>query len=825
MPINVIISEEKFFAELNNGSTFASNLTDFASHLKGGVLEKVKASFLVQVMWTSQVSTFYTNYDGATLLTFNSGGADFANDGFAVGDSIKISIPAGVGGLASAAKITGNITSITGGNMTLDSVSVVSGTLPTNVTQFFYDSSVGPTFITGLTDITALKYRFGLIENNEAFNTLSKLTNTDQIFLAQSINHGAPGTFSNGVSFGNNKAWETGSMEVAFTQLVADQDLVFNENTTQEFRVNHTFVINPVFRTGEEDSLSGIDIPPLDIYNGNKSLKYVFEGEFRTVLNNPNTSKIIEYDSSLGSVGYLDESFNGFANDYQITDLVYTDVFTAGVIDSIDVTTTTRVNFTLKGTGLMFTSLPIVVGHTAILDSLQYANSTQDYNALWVNETLRNTVDSALVNGNAIKGFTATLVDVNTIDVQFSVVFTATQQYAIATGQKYLLYCTFQDNSVLVDNGNKTTLRVAVDNYIKSNDLSGLFSANTFHQYPHPETYTQGVTTGFVQGKLFVEDGQMAYADLRLKTFYVSGNPEDASTQVTHSVYLNSLKFKIVAYNTVTLEWFNLRSLDIDLGGNVLINSGGLMISNYNLDTVRGYILENSDIFNYLKFKTGSLIGDYMQYHLEVGYKIPWQEWLALVGADTVFYDISEQNNGLNNNTSNYTFTNDYKLRFLVDAEVETNSIVTNYVIASGDFEAYNYETDDIEPDAYTCAIQTYDIDDNPLSNNIIDQAYTRIEATFTPTAGGELFPANFYGIIRLEPINATSDAAISEISTIIEAPTNSLLKQFTGSSRLATLTTSGSSYVVKCLVDTSLTSSGTQYKISAEFRAKDLEL
>lgn len=139
MSVVTRVVEEKFFAELNNGSTFASNLTDFATHLKGGVLEKIRASFLVQVLWTSEMSTYYTNYDGATLLTLNASGLDWVSEGFAVGDDVKISIPAGVGGLGTDTKITGTITSLSNGIMSLNSVSVASGTLPTGITTFQYE--------------------------------------------------------------------------------------------------------------------------------------------------------------------------------------------------------------------------------------------------------------------------------------------------------------------------------------------------------------------------------------------------------------------------------------------------------------------------------------------------------------------------------------------------------------------------------------------------------------------------------------------------------------------------------------------------------------
>ena len=104
----------------------------------------------------------------------------------------------------------------------------------------------------------------------------------------------------------------------------------------QQFQIEHIFKIAPFYRDGELDSVKGEDVPPLDLFNGDMSLKYVFQTEFRTVLSNPNTSFISDYDTQLGSVGYFDESFNGFESDFTISDLVYK-VENGNVVDRLEV--------------------------------------------------------------------------------------------------------------------------------------------------------------------------------------------------------------------------------------------------------------------------------------------------------------------------------------------------------------------------------------------------------------------------------------------------------------------------------------------------------
>lgn len=717
MAVQTRVTSQKFFAQLNNGDTFALNTSDFAAHLKGGVLENIKAVFEVEVDWTTKIENFQMLYDvGANTIRLTSAGVDWMNDGFSIGDPIKISTT------SLPRRITGTVTSITGSEIIIDTVVFVSGgALPAGSTGFSGDD----TYVTGLSDLTALKYKFGLIENLEPFNTLSKLTNSDQVYLFTGINHAAPGTFTSGVSLGNNKAWVTGSMRVAFDSLVTDRDFKEPEATTQKFIVEHIFIINPIFRDGEIDSLKGIDISPLTIFNGNKSLKYVFETEFRTVINNPNTSKIAEYDTQQGSVGYLGESYNGYANVYTVQNLVYLNVTDAIAATKIDAGKVMQVNFTIKSSsGSINVNTPLVVGHTSIINSLSYVASLSEYQPLWLHESIRNTAGAVFVDGTIIKGFTCTRIDANTLDVQFTTQFTSSQQTQITNGQDYLLWFNFMDNLLTVDTGDKVVDRIDVNLYEKSSDIEGLYQVDTLDQYPHPESFILGSTDGYTQGKMFVEDGQMLDARFKVKDTFT-----DPDTGLTHGVDLVGLKFKIVAFNTADNTWFDLRELNIDLSSQVVVGN----IQNINLNSTRGYILTDTDIFNSLVLTTDTNAGGFQFYNMQIGYKIPWQDWLVLIGADTIFYDPTKENDGLNNNSSNYSFTNNHVIRFLIDAVIETNGIETNYIDTSGNFMAYNYDTDDISPDAFTCLIETHDSMGVALASNIIDQSFTELRATFTP--------------------------------------------------------------------------------------------
>ena len=714
MGASIRVVSQKFYSKLNNGNDFTTNeTTDFSQHLKGGVLEEVKAVFNVQIDWNTKIgastsSYYYDTANTTDTFIFRVDGKDFIQEGFAVGDLVRISDPQW--------SILGNIKSMSIGEILIDNITL-TGTLTGDVWSF----PSADIWVTGLTEKTALKYDFGLIENDEPINFLSKLTNTEQTYLFKGIGLRSDPTdpttrstdFVDGESAGNNKATYTGSASIKFVGLSVGVDPIITPTpyTTQEFQIEHIFKINPIYRDGELDSLKGVDVPPLDIYNGNLSLKYVFQTEFRTVINNPNTSMVSSYDTQLGSVGYLGESYNGYKNNYTVSDLVYT--VNSLPVDRLEIGSITNVSFKINNDqGTFANTTPVVVGHTSIVNSLYYSNSTDDYQTVWTDEDLRLTsgVISTQFNGTLIKNATSTYVSTSELSISFDVEFTAEQELKLEDKQDYLLYFTIQDPDETIDTGDKVTDRIEVNYYFKNTDVAGLFDFDELQQYPHPLEYEEGVSEGFTNAKTFNESGMMA----------------DGRFWVLNTATLNSLKFDVAVYDLNSDTWNSLRSLNIDLSDQILVNG----IQQIELDTTRGYILKDGDIFNYLKITTDTLVGTKQYYNIQVGYRMPWQSWLEFKDAPTDFYDKSKSFNGLNQKSSNYSLDNaNYGIKVLFDAVVDS----TNYVKTSEEIKVYDYDEDDQNPTAWTCEIKTFDINETEIANNVIKDGYTQVRAFFKP--------------------------------------------------------------------------------------------
>ena len=270
MATNIRVVGQKFYAKLNNGNDYSEDLTDFSPHLKGGVLEEIRAVFNVQIGWTTPIKKYTYIYDQtAATLSIEVTGLNWINQGFSIGDEVKFSIDS-VQTSPVKAQVKGIVTSITNGEILLGTVTEEQGTALQEGILFIDAGS--DDYLTGITKKTALKYEYGLIENDEPINFLSKLTNENLSYLFEGIDHDIPNTFVDGVTSGNNKAGYSGYAKVAFVQNVLDKDYIYNELTTQEFQIEHTFKINPFYRDGEIDSLKGTDKPPLDIFNGDASL-------------------------------------------------------------------------------------------------------------------------------------------------------------------------------------------------------------------------------------------------------------------------------------------------------------------------------------------------------------------------------------------------------------------------------------------------------------------------------------------------------------------------------------------------------------------------
>ena len=789
--------DTEFFNQFNNGELLNQNLGDFTKNLVGNITDKIRTRQTVAVSWTStsnSVNTF--NVLGNTL---SSVGGSFIADGFALGDIISLYDNAGVAFIFQDRTIT-SLTS----------------------TQIVFDGAVASTvsypdaIIYGKTPLESLRFRFGLIGNNESTNFVSKIDGTAQnSFSASGVGFDTGGGVRSLVPVTLNSAtgvdsWKEdfGSATVAFistgTQL---------ENYEQVFEINHYFSILPFYLDGELSNIQNLIQPAL--FTSTNTLKYVYDAQFNTTLSNPNGTKAVLIDSWLGSVGWYNESLNGNQNRYGVVSLVYTNQDTLQVVSEINSQQKTKVEFNLRSLDNKFTiNTNVAVGIAILPESLDYQQNANTIDENFLLDRAFTTVDLAFVDSSIITNYTAIFNGAGSVSVAFDVDYKTADEPTLEN-KNYVIFVSTCDETASSGNTDRVTLKVDTQLYFYNPDVVDLIWIDDILHFPHNVNDSVDVDS-FDDYKGWIEDG------FEIKVPFELNNDLGAKIQ--------NLKVHFSAWNPSTDDRFDLQSYNYSLSGGVLINQAPLNpYFAYNINTTRGFNLVSGSQFNNAVLTTlgpglrGPINVD--QYELKLGIKANFEDWISQPNANTVFYDVNEPNNGLNKNSSNYSLKNGYELVVIVESDVSVISGIslsglsfstTNYQFLSQPHAYYNYNLDEnVTPD---WAVEIITLDENGANTSGILQTSinTTVKAIFTPV-GGSTNLTNPYGIIRLNQ-NGGNIQTIFELSSIRESIINNPLIPLAGES-YTKLTDDNSTVVLECLIDGSLLDASINYDLSATLR------
>jgi len=789
--------DTEFFNQFNNGELLNQNLGDFTKNLVGNITDKIRTRQTVAVSWTStsnSVNTF--NVLGNTL---SSVGGSFIADGFALGDIISLYDNAGVAFIFQDRTIT-SLTS----------------------TQIVFDGAVASTvsypdaIIYGKTPLESLRFRFGLIGNNEPTNFVSKIDGTAQnSFSASGVGFDTGGGVRSLVAVALNPAtgvnsWKEdfGSATVAFistgTQL---------ENYEQVFEINHYFSILPFYLDGELSNIQNLIQPAL--FTSTNTLKYVYDAQFNTTLSNPNGTKAVLIDSWLGSVGWYNESLNGNPNNYGVISLVYTNQDTLAVVNEINSQQKTKVEFNLRTFGPSFTvNTQVSVGIAILPESLDYQQNANTIDENFLLDRAFTTVDLPFIDSSIITNYTAIFNGPASVSVAFDVDY-LTANEPLLENKNYVIWVSTCDPTASSGNTDRVTLKVDTQLYFYNPDVVDLIWIDDILHFPHNVNDSVDVDS-FDDYKGWIEDG------FEIKVPFELNNDLGAKIQ--------NLKVHFSAWNPSTDDRFDLQSYNFVLSGGVLINQSPLnSYFAYNINTTRGFNLVSGSQFNNAVLTTlgpglrGPINVD--QYELKLGIKANFEDWISQPNANTVFYDVNEPNNGLNKNSSNYSLKNGYELVVIVESDVSVISGIslsglsfstTNYQFLSQPHAYYNYNLDEnVTPD---WAVEIITLDENGANTSGILQTSinTTVKAIFTPV-GGSTNLTNPYGIIRLNQ-NGGNIQTIFELSSIRESIINNPLIPLAGES-YTKLTDDNSTVVLECLIDGSLLDASINYDLSATLR------
>jgi hypothetical protein len=601
---------------------------------------------------------------------------------------------------------------------------------------------------------------------------------------------------------GQYEDWRTGSVKARFAQ----QTTIY----IQKFEIEHEFTIVPYYLDGELSNLQNNVIPPL--LTGTNSLKYVFNPEFRTVLSNPNTKKSFQSEDTLGSVAWYNENFNGFNSIYKVNSVTYEEQATSNSASGLLVGQKTRVTIQLEHlTGTFSAGDKVGVYVSYLPEQSEYENTTlSDLKDNFIYDRAFQTSGNAgPIVSDFIKEMGVFAPIGNTMSLYFDVEYSPTQQAFISgkiaqTPTYFVIGVQAGDNSLTNTASDRVVLLADVEQYDESPDIPDLMDVDKFNIYAHNEPIGAG---SFSTDKTsWNEDGLVVDFNFTL--------------DLNKQAFMNSLDFKLVAYNPSTNQFWELDSYSFSPA--TAIVSGG--VQQLNETTTRGYILKSGDQFNDVQIAVGSQAAGIQNYAGRFAQKISWQDWIQNLDVDPIFYDATEPNDNLNDKASNYSLLNGYEIRLAIFSNLFGVSPLnvsgnTDYLFLSPTITVYDYEEDGNPSPVWSCVIETFDsINNTNLGGAVLSGQDTLFRATWTNSGGAITSLANIWGINRIEE-TGQQGYDITEMSSLNDPAASQILKPNSGTKLFVYL--NAGNVVFECFVDGSQVSAGTEYNLSS--RIQDL--
>jgi hypothetical protein len=790
MPTETRLTSKKFFNKLENDVDYSANTSAFTEFLQANVLEEVRAEIEVAVGWYHEFgpSAILHITDGVGFEGyFQEDGIDW-RDTFFEGDLVYYSLD-----------------TIPNGPSTICAIQSISGDkmeVSFNAAQSNTDPIPENSFLKGISQQTACTYKFGLIEQDESFNTLSKLTGTDQKFFLSGMNHtGPPGPIAGGIPANKNIAWLSGNVNGNYEGEAYDYDRFHNDNTFQAFKITNDFVVLPFIQDGEvTTNLVPVENP--DLFKGSSTLKHVFSTSFQRAISNPNTEKTVEFEDRQGSVGWFNENFNGFPSNYEVQSISYSDAATSEDLDRISVLDVTRVNAVIKKTNGDFTASDVaMIGHCRVVKRVEYEINTLNWRELWVFQSHRK-VEGTPSNGTgAIINCTMEIDggDASLMNVQFDFSPSTEQRTLIQDDDYYVLTFNIQDFSILGENSDRVQLILDVNQYFKNPDIPGLLDFTKHELYKHPDDFEEGVSVGNTSLKVFNESGILVNVDFDLNF--------DLDPAIENPA-IESVEIGIGARNSDSKDFFKIESEVLPADFTEVSGRQKVL-----LEDTRGYNLAEGDQFNLKVFKDVNSTLTEEFYTIQYGIKINWQSWIQLLAANEIFYDTSKSFNGFNKKSSNYSNVNNYDIVTFVIVNVFKDGVTTPYRCFSNPIQVADYEEEhDGQDNWLSCEVSTESLTGEDFNASLVNTEQLIIKWEYTPNPPFSPSADDYYAIIRVEETNQGGDD-IDESSSIRATPTENRIL-------LTTLSNNGSNLVAQCFTNPAYLNN-SNYSISCEIDRK----
>lgn len=789
MPVEIIPNSTKFFTQYRNGNNFTDNPSDFTPNLAAEVGERSQIVQEIDINWGFQATVNDTvdwEFLGGTTFRFKkTNGGTFLDDGFVANDELNWSFESG----GTTFDVDGDVT-----NQSQTWMTVVMASVPTPLVGVNSQTS-GSSLFRGFTDLTALIYKFGLIENQESFNTISKVTNHDQSYFCSGLSlGGGPVTF---IPQGTYKDWQTGS---------GSCERLANPSTyVQRFEIKHDFIVSPYYVDGQLSNLQDNILPTL--LDNNQSLKYAFSTAFRLTLSYVGSEKLAVIDDVHGSVGWFNQNFNGFTNDYNIINVTYEDDASNsadGIFSNGNSVITVEIE---KLSGNLISTDKVGAMVSFLAESVDYQNKSTTLTDNFMYDNNFCLANGTPVSGAGIITETTAVITANNIVLTIKTTYSTAQKTVLAgkLAPNFLLAISIGD--ITIDNGNSDRVMLIVDaiEYETNADIPDLMTLVDARYFAHDENIS--TLLGSTSLTTWNEDGFAGTFEFTLDT--------------NKSAFLNTFEIKIVALNPITENFFDLDSFFIDVS-NVPVVLG---VQQLEFTGTRNYILASGSQFNDVSITTGANVGGVITYTGTFSQKISWQDWIENLDVDNIFYNNTKPNNNFNFKTSNYSGVSSYQINCAIIANVSGVSTLgisgdTDYALLFGIIGTFDYDLDGLSTPVWDGTIETFTEDGTVnLGGSILTNGdNTLFKTTWANSVAPVVAIPNFWAIHRVEITNQQG-YNIEELSSIRPRATSQLPIPEVSETFLKMVVDSGD-IVTTGLISGALVQGSNSYNLSARLQS-----
>lgn len=535
-----------------------------------------------------------------------------------------------------------------------------------------------PGFVISVTTpIKSIKYHYNFVENAAApsFKSIVDATLEQEIIIRDKAASDVTVTameplgtpeWQDGLTGFLTKKFDGTSTPVCTIAGVGIDDGTTDGVYKSNYLITHYTKVTPYILVDQiTNQIAGL--PPVD-FEQTKCWKLITMIEAAESFTNPNFLVSEVFDSVLGNIGWYGENFNTGKTNYSISNIVYNN---GGVIDGIKLAASeTTVTFNVNNT----VDTPFSNNNTQFLlalfkvpsDPAEYQNNGRLLDVNFLFDRKQQTVGSAAANGDNYGGSYQILKDVQATFVSSSqILVTAKISMAVAvlagfvesSTPRYFIYFSVKNHTLATNVSDLVSLPVAISEFVIDNsDPTMITIDSAFLRHPESDIATEG-SPDLTCAK---EDEIVAYSK-----FYIENDTRESDT-----ILIKDITVKIKAKNSVTEAEFNLDSFAITS-----------VDQNINTTIARPFhipIVEiRKNIVIQRRFDLDS--GEQTWYSILFPFKLRWEDWIALPGANVVFFNSAQDNNGLNQDWHHYSLVANWGIYYEIEVVATKNGVPEGY--------------------------------------------------------------------------------------------------------------------------------------------------